>query len=135
MGCCGWGRTNKVPTVPPLNDPSGPVHLVAHHRSMAEVALVEAAGGAPLCRSQPAGSSSTKHAEGRLAAVAELQRRLRRTELEPRGLALEALGRWRARLYGTTATDPQWRAYHEGGIAELEAIVDDLGRERSRIDW
>jgi hypothetical protein len=87
---------------------------------------MEATGGEALCRPSTPESPAAKAAEGRLAALTELQRAVRRTGLDPSDLVADQLEQWWARRSGITADDPAWRAYHEGGIAELEALAEDL---------
>jgi hypothetical protein len=127
MGCCGWKRSDRQPD--PL--PAPPPHAAAleRHRSQAEAALVAATGGGSLCRTGDGPEvTGPKFAEGRLAAVADLQRRARATAgTDVEDLAREALASWEAEQRTSAVRSPAWSAYREGGIAELTSVVEDLG--------
>lgn len=128
MGCCGWNAVHKTPTVPPGPEPSDARQLVALRRAHAEVALHEATGGAPLCRIDGPGAGLAKHAEGRLAAIAELDRALR--DVDADADAHEVVGRlierWRGESERTRGRGGAWEAYHSGGLAEIEAVAQAL---------
>jgi hypothetical protein len=126
MGCCGWNEVHKVPTVPTMSTPSDPRHLIALHRARAEVALEEVAGGGPLCRVSGADLVPVKRAEGRLAALAELQRALRTSEAPVSAVVEQMRGQWAQRRHDVAARGPAWEAYLEGGIVEIEAVARDL---------
>jgi hypothetical protein len=126
MGCCGWNPVHKTPTVPSVPSPSEPRHLVALHRAHAEVALMEATAGRPLCRVEGPDTEPVKRAEGRLAAIAELERSLRATGADPRQAAARLVERWEEERGRVAARGAAWEAYHAGGIAELETVAHEL---------
>ncbi len=82
--------------------------------------LEEATGGAALCRLDGR-STSEKELEGRVAALLQLRRDLRRgAGTDPRELAEQ----WRADLASRRrrGSGPAWVAYLAGGVSELESL-------------
>ena len=76
--------------------------------------------------------SRPKYAEGGLAAVSELQRKLRRgPDTDALTVAEELLGTWEAERHASEARGAAWVAYRNGGVAQLRAIVDDLAKVTS----
>lgn len=124
MGCCGWNEVHKLPTVPSTPAPEGPRHLIAVHRARAEVDLLGATGGRSICRVEGPDTALVKGAEGRMAALAELDRLVRGSEGAASDLAAEVLGRWAVERTAAAGRGVAWRAYFDGGVAELE----DVGR-------
>ncbi len=122
MGCCGWDEVEKVPTVPTTPAPADPRHLVALHRARAEVDLQEVAAGRSLCRVSGPDLALVKRAEGRLAALAELERTMRTTGVDASVAAEGLLGRWSTRCRDADGRGVAWEAYLEGGVVELEAV-------------
>jgi hypothetical protein len=125
MGCCGWNAVHETPTVPAAAPPTDPLHLIALHRAHAEVALMEASHGAPLCRVEGPGTVEVKRVEGRLFAIVELERELRSSTLEPPEVVAQLIGQWREGHQGA-ARGEGWSAYQAGGVAELEALARQL---------
>ena len=128
MGCCGWKETDREPTVPPAPAPG--LRVVERHRARAESDLTAAAGGASLCRTD--GTPDAKRAEGALAAIAQLHRAAKREPTaDPRGAANELLTTWLADRAAATDMGPDWRAYRDGGVAGLRAVLVDLDQQGS----
>jgi hypothetical protein len=100
------------------------------HRAAAEAALVAATHGTPLCRTgEQAGGGGVKHAEGRLAAIAEVQRRPRSAGERQAGtvsVARDVLVAWQDGLVVALDRGRLWPAYRRGGVEELEALVAAL---------
>lgn len=133
MGCCRWGNdTDRVPTVPPprptadTDTDTGP-DLLATRRAAAERDLVAATGGGALCRVDGDVVGTVKYQEGRLAAVAELQRAVRTRADDPLALARRNLDSWTAEAAAAQDRGTAWRAYRAGGVAELRETVLALG--------
>ncbi len=126
MGCCGWRRSDRAPDPLPVTTPEATV--LERRRALAEAALVAATGGAPLCRTGNGPDvTGPKFAEGRLAAVAELQRKGRAAAgSESETLAQQVLARWQDELHTSRVRGPAWDAYRDGGIAELTSVIEDL---------
>jgi hypothetical protein len=123
MGCCRWGNdTDRAPTVPPPRPTTGSDLLTAR-RSAAERGLVAATGGGTLCRIDGDIVGSVKYQEGRLAAVAELQRAVRAHGDQPLALARRHLDTWTAEAAAAHDRGTAWRAYRAGGVAELAEAV------------
>jgi hypothetical protein len=130
MGCCRWGNdTDRAPTVPPPR-PTTEIDLLAARRSDAERDLVAATGGGAVCRIDGDVVGTVKYQEGRLAAVAELQRAVRAHRDEPLDLARRHLETWTAEAAAVQDRGTAWRAYRAGGVAELTGTVQALGGER-----
>jgi hypothetical protein len=102
--------------------------VLERHRAKAETALVAATGGGSLCRiCDGPEMTGPKFAEGRLAAVADLQRRARATAgTDVEDLARAALASWEAEQRTSSVRSPAWSAYRDGGIEELTSVVEDL---------
>jgi hypothetical protein len=133
MGCCRWGNdTDRVPTVPPPR-PTTESDLLATRRAAAERDLVAATGGGALCRIDGDVVGTVKYQEGRLAAVAELQRAVRVHGDRPLDLARRHLDTWTAEAAAVRERGTAWRAYRAGGVAELTETVQALGGERHPI--
>jgi hypothetical protein len=83
--------------------------------------LQAATGGAALCRIDGTGGSA-KWLEGRMAALLEVRRLLRR---DPQADPGPLLDRWRANREAHLArgTSPAWRDYDDGGVTELEWLL------------
>lgn len=99
---------------------------MARHRAAAESALAAAAGGTALCRvdGRP-GADVVKHAEGRLAAITQVRRRLRAPGPRPADATAvvdDVLAGWRADLAVALDRGGLWPSYRRGGVAELEAL-------------
>ncbi len=126
MGCCGWRKPDREPDQLPAPAPHAAV--LERHRSQAEAALVAATGGGSLCRTGNGPEvTGPKFAEGRLAAVADLQRRARATAAtDVEDLAREVLASWEAQQRTSAVRSPAWSAYRDGGIAELTSVIEDL---------
>ncbi|MGZ4709147.1 MAG: hypothetical protein ACXWBN_10450 [Acidimicrobiales bacterium] len=103
--------------------------MVEHHRAVAESALNAATCGHPLCRiGDGPDVSRPKYAEGGLAAVSELQRKLRGSAgPDALTVAEDLLATWEAERHASEARGTAWIAYRNGGVAQMRAIVDDLG--------
>ncbi|MCB0963524.1 MAG: hypothetical protein KDA98_09525 [Acidimicrobiales bacterium] len=95
-------------------------------RAVVERELAAAAGGASMCAiSKVAGSvPAAKHLEGRLGALRDLRRALRKGEPGAEAVARLA-ARWEAELEAVLARDagPDWRAYRAGGVDELSELA------------
>lgn len=128
MGCCRWGNdTERVPTVPPPR-PTPEADLLTARRSAAERDLVAATGGGAVCRVDGDVVGTVKFEEGRLAAVAELQRAVRAHERDGAlDLARRHLETWTAEAAAVEDRGTAWRAYRAGGVAELTETVRALG--------
>jgi hypothetical protein len=125
MGCCGW-RASDRPATPASSGPTDAADdTVTRHRAVADQVLMAASGGKSLCR---AGGSdhAVKHAEGRMAAIAEVQRRHRSTGEDPAAAGRVILERWRADEDAARGRGGAWMAYRRGGIEALEALIGDL---------
>jgi len=127
MGCCGWKASDRE--APADAAPPHPAEVLEHHRAVAEAALDAATCGRPLCRiGDGPDVSRPKYAEGGLAAVSELQRKLRGAAgSDPLPVAEDLLATWEAERHASKARGTAWVAYRNGGVAQLRAIVDDLG--------
>lgn len=131
MGCCRWGDdTDRVPTVPPPRPTAdnGP-DVLTTRRAAAERDLVAATGGGALCRVDGDVVGTVKYQEGRLAAVAELQRAVRARAGEPLELAHRHLATWTAEAAAAQDRGTAWRAYRAGGVAELTETVRALSSD------
>ena len=126
MGCCGWKRPDREPDRLPAPTPRASV--LEQHRALAEAALVAATGGGSLCRTGDGPQvTGPKFAEGRLAAVADLQRKVRATpDADTEVLAREALTSWQHEQRVSGVQSPAWSAYRDGGMAELTSVIEDL---------
>ena len=131
MGCCGWKASDRA--VPADAAIPQPIDVLEHHRAVAESALNAATCGHPLCRiGDGPDVSRPKYAEGGLAAVSELQRKLRSaTGLAAMSAAEELLASWEAERRASEDRGAAWVAYRNGGVAQLRAIVADLARVTS----
>ena len=89
--------------------------------------------GHPLCRiGDGPDVSRPKYAEGGLAAVSELQRELRVVaDTGALSVAEDLLATWEAERHASETRGAAWVAYRNGGVAQLRAIVDDLGKVTS----
>jgi hypothetical protein len=87
--------------------------------------LHDATGGAALCRIDGTGGSA-KRLEGRMAALLEMRRLLRRDPDADPGPVLDT---WLARRAAHLArgASPAWRDYDDGGVAELEWLLAQPG--------
>jgi hypothetical protein len=96
-------------------------HLVQERLDQVSGSLHVATGGAALCRIDGTGGSA-KHLEGRMAALLEVRRVLRR---DPQADPGPLLDRWRANREAHLArgASPAWRDYDDGGVAELEWLL------------
>ncbi len=131
MGCCGWEASDRdVPADAALPQP---IDALEHHRAVAESALNAATCGHPLYRiGDGPDVSRPKYAEGGLAAVSELQRKLRSTTgLEALSAAEDLLANWEAERHASEHRGAAWVAYRNGGVAQLRAIVADLAKVAS----
>lgn len=134
MGCCGWQASDRPgPTRLRAGGVAGEQanEVLAEHRAGAESALAAAAGDIALCRvdGQP-GADVIKHAEGRLAAMTEVRRRVRSAgtpSADAAAVVDEVLAAWRAGLAVALDRGGLWPAYRRGGVAELEALRTALG--------
>ncbi|MCU0301699.1 MAG: hypothetical protein MUF35_08890 [Candidatus Nanopelagicales bacterium] len=83
--------------------------------------LHAATGGGALCRIDGTGGSA-KSLEGRMAALLEARRLLRR---DPQADLRPLLDAWRASRDAHLArgASPAWREYDNGGVAELERLL------------
>ena len=98
MGCCGWRASDRRATAAPSWSAGG-AETVARQRGMAEQALMAATGGKPLCRVGEGPDhhvEHVKHAEGCVAAIAEVQPRLRSTGEGPAAAGRVIREGWRA---------------------------------------
>ena len=102
--------------------------VVRRRRDEAERALMEATGGGSLCRvGDGPEARAVKRAEGRVAALGELRRALRRDPAARLGpVARAALDRWRADEVANADRGPSWASYASGGAAELADLVGEL---------
>lgn len=126
MGCCGWKHTDKAPTVPPPR-PTPADDLVARHRAAAETALAAATGGEPVCRIGPDRVAAVEQAEGRLAALADVQRSLRNHDCTPPVEVASGLATtWRDGAVSAETRGPVWLAYRRGGADALDALTVEL---------
>ena len=101
---------------------------LAEARTAAERELATQLGGATLCQIHTDGrvTGGAKYAEGRLVALADLQRRLRGADIEPLAVAHEELARWTAdleRLRAQERPSLPWLAYRQGGVDALGDII------------
>jgi hypothetical protein len=130
MGCCGWKASDRES---PVDVNVQPVEVLEHHRAVAESALDAATCGRPLCRiGDGPDVSRPKYAEGAVAAVSELQRKLGGTTgPDAMTVAEDVLATWEAEQHASEARGPTWTAYRNGGVAQLRAIVADLTRVTS----
>lgn len=103
--------------------------MVRRRRDEAEAALVAATGGGSLCRvGDGPEARAVKWAEGRVAALGDLQRARRRDPSTPLAAAARAaLDRWRADEVANADRGPLWASYTSGGAAELADLVGELG--------
>lgn len=110
-----------------------PIEVLEHHRAVAESALNAATCGHPLCRIGDGPEvGRPKHAEGGLAAVSELQRKLcGATGLDALSAAEDRLAGWEAERSASEDRGAGWVAYRNGGVARLIIIVADLAEVAS----
>jgi hypothetical protein len=107
--------------VPPVDEPA----WVTRRRAV-EARLMVAAGDRSLCDLSRAGApGGVKDLEGRMAALAEVDRAVRagRTPADAVGAVTAA---WRHELAADEARGPVWLAYRRGGVEELDALAADL---------
>ncbi|MCB1002087.1 MAG: hypothetical protein KDB40_22525 [Acidimicrobiales bacterium] len=130
-------RTAADATRPTLADATRPtlagqaphdpvIEALDRRRDTIEQDLAAAAGGASMCAiSRVAGSvPAAKHLEGRLAAVGELRRAVRRGGAVD-DATIDLLVEWRAQLERARAggMGPDWIAYRAGGVDELASTA------------
>ena len=114
---------------------SDSLEWLATARAQAEQELAAQLGSATLCRLQPDGrvTGGVKYAEGRLVALADLQRRLRQSSAaDPMAEAHDELEGWVADLDRLRAQDPPslpWLAYRQGGC---DVLIEVLGRTNDK---
>lgn len=126
MGCCGWKATDKNPTVP-RSRLTLVQDLVGRQRAAAETALAEVTGGESVCRVGPDRLGPVKEAEGRLAAIAELQRALRdRDRTVASQVASDLAHAWRDEAARAQTRGETWLAYRQGGADALDAMTVEL---------
>jgi hypothetical protein len=121
----------RTPTVPSVSAPTEARHVIALHRAQAEVALLEATAGQPTCRANGSGIGRVKRSEGRLAAIAELQRALRSGPADVQAISGRVIDRWRRESERRAGRGAAWDAFYAGGLGELDALsreLHDLGR-------
>lgn len=103
--------------------PPGDARRVAVDRLIDEVgaSLAFATGGGALCRIEGTGGSA-KYLEGRMAALLEARRVLRR---EPGADLCAQADRWRADLEDrrSRGSSPAWLDYLAGGVAECDRLM------------
>ena len=124
MGCCGWKRSAHRMTVAAPAPAPGDSRV--HGRlDRAEADLVAATGGAPLCRiDDHRGLAAIKHAEGRVAALREVERGVRRSAGADRlEVTRTVLGAWEAAQERDADRGVAWSAYRDGGVEELRALL------------
>lgn len=105
-----------------------PAEIVARRRAEAEAELSQAAGDRSLCAISTAGGrvDGVKHAEGRLAALMDVQRAVRRGD-DPGAAAHSVLAAWTEALgKARDGWGPSWVAYRAGGVDELDALAAEL---------
>lgn len=131
MGCCGWRASDREAPADPAILQS--IEVLEHHRAVAESALNAATCGHPLCRIGDGPEvSRPKYAEGGLAAVSELQRKLRgATGIDALTATEDLLASWEAEKHAAEDRGAAWVAYRNGGVTQLRAIVDDLAKVAS----
>jgi hypothetical protein len=106
--------------------------LALIERRLGEVtaSLNEATGGAALCRIDGTGGSA-KSFEGRMAALLEVRRSLRKDPDAGVTAASALVERWRSDLQQRSArgASAAWQEYLAGGVTELEHLLgpDDAG--------
>ena len=85
------------------------------------------------CRSSDgADVSRPNYAEGGLAAVSELQWKLRdATGLDAQSAAEDLLATWKAERRASEDRGAAWVAYRNGGVAQLRIVVADLAEVAS----
>ncbi len=126
MGCCGWKATDKNPTVPRPR-PTLVQDLVARHRAAAETSLAEVTGGESVCRVGPDRVGPVKEAEGRLAAITELQRALQnRDDTVASQVASDLAHAWRDEAARAQTRGKAWLAYRQGGADTLDTVAVEL---------
>ncbi|MCD9622694.1 hypothetical protein [Rhabdothermincola salaria] len=108
-----------------------PLDLLAQARARAEADLTAASGGAPLCRIDGRdGAATVKHAEGRMAALAEAQRAARThgvvDTVSLLALVQSLLEAWQDAADASLDPGPSWVAYRQGGITALGDVSDEL---------
>lgn len=103
---------------------TGALPLVELRLEQVSAALNEATGGAALCRIDGTGGSA-KHLEGRMAALLEVRRILRR---DPDAGLAAVLDPWRSTRAAHLArgASAAWLDYDEGGVAEIEWLLRHL---------
>jgi hypothetical protein len=113
------------PTDPHAVDP----HAIATRLAAVETELAAAAGSSSLCALSRSGEQvdGVKHLEGRMAALMELRRTLRRGGVI-KVVVAELLSSWRAALDDVRRRDqgPSWVAYRAGGVDELLSVAEEL---------
>lgn len=113
-----------------------PLDLVARcdrRLERVEAELVVASGDASLCALSRSGRPvpAVKHLEGRSAALREVSRAIRTGGAEGTpGLVAERRRVWADALADleARAAGPDWLAYRTGGVDELDALLDEAGR-------
>ena len=105
--------------------------LLARRRRRAEERLAQVAGDVTLCVIGRSGESfpGIKYHEGAAAAVMDVARRATRMAIEQ--ALVEALAAWRTALDGAhRRLGPDWIAYRQGGVDELDAFARELAAVR-----
>ena len=106
--------------------PTPPVGPWTARRAEAERRLAAAVGDRSLCDVSRAGApGGVKELEGRMAALAEVDRAVR-GGAEPADAVRAASIAWRAGLDADAGKGPAWAAYRRGGVDELAELSAEL---------
>ena len=104
-----------------MSDAAGLLPLVDLRLDQVSASLNAATGGRALCRVDGTGGGA-KYLEGRMAALLEVRRLLRRTPGAPLDPVLD---RWRADRDNHLArgASAAWQEYDEGGVTEVQWLI------------
>lgn len=105
--------------------------VLATRRHAVEAELAAAAGDVSLCTISRSGGpvDGVKHLEGRLAALAQVERAIRGGGRPDADVLRAALAEWREALDDVRSRDAGrgWVAYRAGGVDELAEALSDVG--------
>lgn len=106
--------------------------LVELRLAQVSESLIAATGGAALCRVDGTGGSA-KYLEGRMAALLEVRRILRR---DPGADLAAVLAAWQSNrdVHLSRGASAAWLEYDDGGVTEIEWLLEHAPTSGVRED-